>query len=362
MWSVGDVAKSLGFEADGDLTLQVRTASHPAEASPADLALALDDVHAEALKEGEAEAAMMAPGADWRAHGLRAVLFAPRPRYAMAGATTLFAAPIDLAPGVHASAAVAEDAEIGEDVWIGPFTVIGPGARIGRGARICGQVSVGAGAEIGESVLLHPGVRIGHAVRIGARTRVHHNAVVGGDGFSFVTPETGSVESAKQSGTIAVGAENTVWARIHSLGAVVVGADVEIGCCATIDRGTVIDTRIGDGAKIDNQVQIGHNCQVGQNCMLCGQVGLAGSVVLGDRVVLGGQVGVADHTRIGHDALVMASSGVATNLKARGIYGGSPALPRDEITRILLATRRLPRLASDVQSLKKRLSKGEGTG
>ena len=127
---------------------------------------------------------------------------------------------------------------------------------------------------------------------------------------------------------VVAGAENTVWARIYSLGRVRIGDDVEIGAGATIDRGTVADTVIGSGSKLDNQVQVGHNVSIGENCILCGQVGVAGSAEISDRVVLGGQSGVADHTKIGNDVLVMASSGASGNVKSGSIYGGTPALPR----------------------------------
>ena len=107
---------------------------------------------------------------------------------------------------------------------------------------------------------------------------------------SFVTPEKSHVETARESLGTTEHTPDTAqsWTRIHSLGSVVIGNDVEIGANAAIDRGTVADTIIGDGTKIDNLVHIGHNCRIGRDCLLCGQVGFAGSAVLGDRVVLGG--------------------------------------------------------------------------
>lgn len=362
MRSVGEIAERLGFSADGEISLEIANAAHPSSAGPDELALAMDDKHFALLSQGSARAAMVAPGADWRAAGLEAAIFAPRARYGMAGVTALFAAPLDLEPGLHPSAVISPEAELGEDVWVGPLTVIGPRARIGRGARICGQVTIGAEASLGEDALIHPGVRLAPRVRLGDRAILHPNAVIGGDGFSFVTPEKGSVESAKETGAVQVGAENRIWARIHSIGSVVIGDDVEVGCGAAIDRGTVVDTRIGHGTKLDNLVQIGHNVQVGENCMLCGQVGVAGSAEIGDRVVIGGQSGVGDHLSIGDDTLVMAASSVGTNIRARSVVGGTPAVAREEFTRMYLATRRLPRLIDEVRDLKKSISKGERSG
>ena len=226
---------------------------------------------------------------------------------------------------------------------------LAPEARGGLGhgearARILPHVSIGAGAEIGDDALIHAGARIGERVRAGHRLIVQPGAVIGGDGFSFVTPEKGSVESARETGAVSADALNRVHVRIHSLGAVALGDDVEIGACACIDRGTLRDTIVGSGTKIDNQVQIGHNVTVGENCLLCAQVGVAGSAVIGDRVVLGGKAGVADHVRIGEDCVIAAGSAVASSVKPRTVLMGAPAIPRDEFMRVMMATRRLPRL------------------
>ena len=364
VWTVGAIAQSLGFEADGALDLPIERPSHPAAAGQRDLALAMDPKYLEQLSEGAARAAMLPPGADWRALGLEAAVFAPRPRYALAGVSALFDDRPSFAPGVHPSAVIAEDAEVAESAYIGPFCMIDSGVKIGAETVLMGQAWVGPGAEIGPGGVIHPGARIGRHVRIGARVIIHPNAVIGGDGFSFVTPEPSNVEDVKQRGAanVSQNVANQRWARICSLGSVQIGDDVEIGCGAAVDRGTVIDTRIGSGTKIDNLVQIGHNVQIGEDCLLCGHVGVAGSAQIGDRVVLGGQSGVADQARIEDDVVAMAGAGLAGLTRARSVVGGRPALPRDTIGQILLYQRRLPRLAADVSALKKALSERESSG
>ncbi len=342
--TVGDLAAALGFEMAGDGALPIARPAHPADAGPGDLAMAMSPSYAEALGAGKARAAMLWPEADWRALGLEAAIFAPRPRFAMAGATRIFAHPIHAPIGIHPTAVIDPTARIGPDAAIGPLTVIGPGARIGARARILSHCSIGADAVIGDDALLHAGARIGDRTRIGDRFVAQPNVVAGGDGFSFVTPEKGSVESAKSTGAVSLDALNVVHARIHSLGAVRIGDDVEIGAGSTIDRGTLADTVIGSGTKIDNLVQVGHNVAIGENCLLCAQVGIAGSAVIGDRVVLGGKVGVADHLTVGSDSVVAASSGVGSNIKPRSVVMGLPAIPRDEWMRMMMALRRLPRL------------------
>ena len=359
--TVAEIAAALDARAEGLTELAMARPAHPAEAGAGDLAIAFDAAHQSRLAEGAARAAVLADGSDWRALGLEAAILVGRPRYALAGLTQAFAPPPETPRGVHPSAVVAQDAEIAEGAAIGPFCVLGAGARIGARAVLAAHVTVGAGAEIGADGLLHEGVRIGRGVRIGARAIIHANAVIGADGFSFVTPQPGAVESVAATGRVAEDARNHRFARIHSLGAVRIGDDVEIGAGSTIDRGTLTDTRIGDGAKIDNLVQIGHNVSIGATCLLCAQVGVAGSARIGDRVVLGGKAGVADHVRIGSDTVVGAASGVAADAPDGSVLLGAPALPREEMLRIALGWRRLPRLIETVSALKKRLSAVEAS-
>lgn len=351
--TIGAIAAAIGARVEGDPGLLVRAPAHPAEAGPDDLAIAMDATHTAMLAKGAARAALMAEGADWHAVGLAAAIIVARPRYALALVTEAFAPPQEIARGRHSSAVIAPDAEIAEDAAIGPFCLIGAGARVGARAVLLGHATLGAGAEIGPDGLVHAGVRIASGVRIGARTILHPNAVIGSDGFAFVTPTPGAAESVRATGRVAEDARNMRLARIHSLGGVEIGDDVEIGAGTTVDAGTLSPTRIGSGTKIDNLVQNAHNVRIGSNCLICAQVGIAGSTTLGDRVVLEGQAGISDNVTIGSDVVVAARSGVAANLPDRSVVLGAPALPRKEALAILTATRRLPRLVETVRTLTK---------
>lgn len=354
--SLSRIASALGARFEGDGALIIARPAHPAEAGEHDLAVAMDAAHVAALTKGRARAALLKAGEDWRGLGLLGAILVERPRYALAGLTQAFAVAPSAPPGVHPSAVVAPDATLGAGVAVGPLCVIGAGAVIGADTTLVAQVYVGDGVRIGPGAFVHPGVRICAGVTVGARAILHPNAVIGSDGFSFVTPSPGSVESVEATGRVAEDAHNLRWARIHALGAVTLGDDVEIGAGATIDSGTLTDTRIGSGTKIDNLVQVGHNVRVGANCLLCAQVGVAGSAVIGDRVVLGGQGGVADHVRIGDDVVAGARAGVASDVRSGSVLLGAPAIPRDEALAMMLAQRRLPKLIETVRALKKRLS------
>ncbi|MFV2035782.1 MAG: UDP-3-O-(3-hydroxymyristoyl)glucosamine N-acyltransferase, partial [Halocynthiibacter sp.] len=140
------------------------------------------------------------------------------------------------------------------------------------------------------------------------------------------------------------------WTRIHSLGAVDIGDDVEVGANVTIDRGTIRATRIGRGTKLDNQVHLGHNVEIGEDCLLCGQVGVAGSARIGNRVVLGGQCGVSDNIFIGDDVVAGGATKIFTNAPAGRVLLGSPAVKMESQVEMQKALRRLPRLLRDLRA------------
>jgi UDP-3-O-[3-hydroxymyristoyl] glucosamine N-acyltransferase len=355
--TIRDIATALGAEAAGDLDLTVTGAAEPALAGPDALALAMSPTYAEGLAKGQARAAMLWPGADWQGLGLRAAIFAPRGRLAMAGLSRLMDAGPDIAPGVHPMSVIHPTAQIGAGAAIGPFVVIGAGVVIGAQARIASHVSIAEQARIGDDALICQGARIGARVVIGARFICQPGAVVGSDGFSFVTPEKSGVEEIRETlgQRDAIHAQN--WTRIHSLGSVQIGDDVELGANVCIDRGTIRDTVIGAGTKLDNLVHIGHNVQVGRDCLLCGQVGIAGSARIGDRVVLGGQCGVNDNIFVGDDVIAGGATKIFTNAPAGRVLLGYPAVKMETHIEMQKALRRLPRLAARVTEIEKVIPK-----
>ncbi|TGD45068.1 UDP-3-O-(3-hydroxymyristoyl)glucosamine N-acyltransferase [Pseudotabrizicola sediminis] len=354
---IADIAAALGAEFAGDGDVTVRGASEPQQAGPHDLALAVNPRYAEGLAQGAAIAAMLWPGADWQALGLKAAIFAPRGRLAMAGLTSLLDPGPDIAPGVHPMSVIDPSAQIGAGAAIGPFVTIGAGVTIGPNARIASHVSIAEGVRIGPDALILQGARIGARVAIGARFICQPGAVIGADGFSFVTPEKSGVEEIRETLGQRAGITAQSWTRIHSLGSVTIGDHVEIGANACIDRGTIRDTTIGNGTKLDNLVHIGHNVQVGDDCLLCGQVGIAGSARIGNRVVLAGQCGVNDNIFVGDDVICGGGTKVFTNAPAGRVLLGYPAVKLETHVEMQKALRRLPRLATKVAEIEKVIQK-----
>lgn len=356
--SISQIAAALGARAMGDGDLTITGAAEPGEAGPEHLALAMDPKYADGLAGGRARAAIVWDGADWEALGLEAALVVPRPRYAMSGLTRLLDPGPEIAPGIHPTAVIHPEADIGEGATIGPFVVIGRAARIGPRARIASHVSIGPETVIGADALLLEGARIAHRVTIGDRFIAHPGSSVGADGFAFVTPDKSSVERARANlGDQGEIDEDQKWTRIHSLGTVEIGSDVELGVNSAIDRGTIRATTVGTGTKIDNLVMIGHNVTVGEHCLFCSQVGVAGSARIGHRVVLAGKVGVNDNIFVGDDVVAGGGTKIFTNAPAGRVLLGSPAVKMETQIEINKSLRRLPRLLRQVAELQKAVSK-----
>lgn len=237
------------------------------------------------------------------------------------------------APGVHPTAVVSKKATVGEGASIGPHAVVGDGAAVGAHAVIESHVSVGEGSGIGDQTHLFPGVRVYDGVSIGARCRIHSGAVIGSDGYGYVSGPEGHQ-------------------KVPQIGGVRIEDDVEIGANVTIDRGTIGDTVIGRGTKIDNLVHIAHNVQIGPYSLLIAQSGIAGSARMGSWTVLAAQSGVAGHITVGDRTMIGAKSGVTKSVPPGQVISGFPARPHPEEKRIKVAMGRLPEILRDVFRLR----------
>jgi len=361
--SVKDMAQALSAHAEGDLSIVFKGVAEPAEASTDDLALAMAAEFVADIPDSASLAAIVPVGTDWQAAGLKAAIFVERPRVAMAGLTGFLTASSSVGPGIHPTAIIDETATLGTNCSVGPYSVIGAGVQIGENGLIGSHVSIEGGTVIGADAVLQSGARVGHNVKIGTRFFCHSGVVIGADGFSFVTPEPSVAEKARKSlgQDASQTPEDQDWLKIHSLGGVTIGDDVEIGANSCVDAGTIRATRIGNGTKIDALVQVAHNVVVGTNCLLCGHVGIAGSAQLGNNVVLGGQVGVGDNITIGDQVVAGGGSKILSNVpKGRAVLG-YPATKMAGYIQSYKALRRLPRLMSDFEKLQKSVSNQRDT-
>jgi UDP-3-O-[3-hydroxymyristoyl] glucosamine N-acyltransferase len=254
----------------------------------------------------------------------------PEPYVAWARVAALFHPLPPIKPGVHPSAVVAADAKIAPSAEIGPLAVIGANAEIGERCRIAPLATIGEGVILGADCRVGAQVSISHAL-IGDRVVIYPGARIGQDGFGFAQAD-GSYLSVPQ------------------LGRVILEDDVEIGANSTIDRGSLHDTSIGAGSRLDNLVQIGHNVRLGRGCVIVSQAGISGSTILEDHVMVAGQAGLTGHLRIGGRARIGAQAGVMSDVPAGADVVGSPAQPAREFFRHVAVLRRLAREASAKRS------------
>jgi UDP-3-O-[3-hydroxymyristoyl] glucosamine N-acyltransferase len=256
-------------------------------------------------------------------------------KLAFAKASVFFKTESAAEAGVHPSASVHPKAKLGKGVSIGPNVVIREKAEIGEGTVIQAGASIGARVVIGAGSNIFPNVVIYQDTKIGQRVRIHSSSVIGADGFGYAQEKTDT------------GVRHV---KIHHLGSVRIGDDVEIGASTTIDRGTLGETVIENGCIIDNQVQIGHNCHLEEGVIICGCTGLAGSVHVGKFAVLAGFVGVANKMKIGMGARVAAYTAIQGHVPAGVTWGGIPGMPHRNWLRTQLVFEKLPEILKELKA------------
>ena len=238
-------------------------------------------------------------------------------------------------PGVHPSAVIGRGAAWQEPLEIGAHAVIGSLVQLGRNVRIGAGCVLGDGVAVGDDTQLYPGVTVYAGTALGKRVIVHAGAVLGSDGFGYI-PGKGGGEAHR---------------KIPHVGRCLIGDDVEIGANTCVDRGSVDDTVIGSGTKIDNLVHIAHNVHIGARCLIMAEAGLAGSVQVEDDVIIGGQAGIADHITIGRGARLLVQSGTIADIPAETTVSGYPARSHREYLRAQAALYRLTKIVDELERL-----------
>jgi UDP-3-O-[3-hydroxymyristoyl] glucosamine N-acyltransferase len=238
------------------------------------------------------------------------------------------------APGVAPTAQIGRGSQLGEGANVGPYAVIGAGVRLGARSRIGPHVVIEDGVIVGDDVRLDAHVVVYAGAVLGDRVWCKASAVIGGQGFGFASDASGH-------------------ARIPHVGGCIIEDDVEIGSNSCVDRGSLDDTRIGRGTKLDNIVHVGHNVHIGTHCLLMAGAGVGGSTVIGDRVILAGHAGVIDHVNIGDNAKVGAKSLVIADIPPGTSVSGNPARPHREFLRSVATMYRLGPYAETLESLAK---------
>jgi UDP-3-O-[3-hydroxymyristoyl] glucosamine N-acyltransferase len=264
------------------------------------------------------------------------ILQVSNPYLAFAMLLEIFYPPAESPSYIHPRATIHPETEIGTGAVIQPGAVINKGVRLGQNVRIGACVVLCENVQIGNNSCIHPNVTLYAGTEIGHRVIIHAGSVIGSDGFGYAR-------------------KNGLPYKIPQIGKVVVEDDCEIGANVTIDRGTLGETRIGKGTKIDNLVQIGHNVIIGPYSIVVAQVGISGSTRIGQGVVLAGQAGVAGHLQIGDKVTIAAKTGVIKNIPSGETFAGFMSMPLREWRKSEAMYRRLPELQDSYKDLLKRV-------
>ncbi|MBV1891670.1 MAG: UDP-3-O-(3-hydroxymyristoyl)glucosamine N-acyltransferase [Gammaproteobacteria bacterium] len=298
-YSLQEIADHLGAELRGDPSCCIKSLNTLEQAGEGELSFLASKAYEQFLSDTQASAVLLEPRFAETFVGNALVIDNPYVAYARISAWFDRSAPPQ--NGVHPTAVVADSAVLADNVYIGPHVSIGERVRIGAGANIGPGVSIGDDCQIGSGSRLFSNVSVYHGVSIGRNAVIHASTVIGADGFGFAN-------------------DGGKWVKIHQLGGVEIGDNVEIGACTTIDRGALGNTVIEDGVILDNHVQIAHNVRIGSNTAMAAYAGIAGSTTIGKNCVFAGQAGAVGHITVGDGVVAMARCTISKSTAKAGSY------------------------------------------
>lgn len=334
--TLAELARRCHGELRGDPDFQVERVATLETAGPHDIAFVAGQKYYAQLAATRAGVVVLGHADAGQFSGN--ALLSENPRLCFTRVAAMLHPPARPPAGCHASAVVDASAGVAADAAIGPQAVIERGARIGRSAVVGAGCYIGSDAVIGDGTWLHAHVVIGAACILGERCIVHPGAVIGGDGFGYAR-------------------DGVRWEKTPQLGRVVIGDDVEIGANTTIDRGTLDDTVIERGAKLDNLIHIAHNVRIGEDTAIAACVGIAGSTRIGKRCTLAGQVGIVGHIEITDDVHVTGAAVVSHTIREPGTYSsGTPLETYSNWLRNAVRMRQLDDMARRLKKLEQKLS------
>ncbi len=317
------VALLVNGRLEGDEQVEVARVAPLDRADPGTLSFLAEARYAPLASATRASVVLVTAALADRVAHVPSRVIVPAPHQALSTVLSVLFPPETPSGRVHATAVIGPDVVLGSDVTVEACAVIGAGCVLGDGAWIGPHCTLADGVRVGQQSRLVAQVSCYSGTTIGDRALIHAGARLGSDGFGF---------------SYAGGVHH----KIPHVGGCVIEDDVEIGANCTVDRGSIGDTVIGAGTKLDNLVHVAHNVRIGRGCLLMAQVGIAGSAILEDGVVVAGQAGVAGHLSIGRGARIGAQSGVLSSIPAGERWSGFPARPHKEAMRGYAAVRKLP--------------------
>ena len=332
--SASEIAALTGGRLVGPGTTTVAGIAPLERAGPGDLSFLAAPRYVPYLQRTSASVVLVAPALEQSQGGPETRIVVADPYAALLVVLPVLYPQAVWEAGVHPSAVVSRGATWLEPVEIGPNAVLSHGVQLGRNVRIGAGCVLGDGVAVGDDSQLYPGVTLYAGTALGKRVIVHSGAVIGSDGFGYLPGKGGEAHR-----------------KIPHVGRCLIGDDIEIGANTCIDRGSVDDTVIGSGTKIDNLVHIAHNVRIGARCLIMAQAGIAGSCQLEDDVIIAGQAGVSDHLTIGRGARLLVQAGTFSDIPAEATRFGTPARAHREYLRGQVALYRLAKIVDELEEL-----------
>jgi UDP-3-O-[3-hydroxymyristoyl] glucosamine N-acyltransferase len=340
-FSLRELADYLEADIKGDPQCLIHGLNTLQDAVEGELAFLASPAYTRYLVNTRASAVVLSPkdAGDFKG----SALVVANPYLSYARLTGLFDCAYQFAPGIHHTSSIHETASVSATAQVEAGAVIEAGAQVGEGVYVGSNTVIGKNAVVGNNCYLHANVTLYHGVCVGDRVVIHSGAVIGADGFGFANDRGG-------------------WVKIHQLGGVAIGDDVEIGACTTIDRGALGDTVIGNGVIIDNLVQIAHNVEVGDNSALAGCSAIAGSTRIGRGCVLAGGAGLVGHIELCDGVTVTGRSMITKSIREPGVYSsGTPFEKNHQWRKNAVRFNQLDAISKRLSALEKQLTEANKT-
>jgi UDP-3-O-[3-hydroxymyristoyl] glucosamine N-acyltransferase len=344
-YRLSEIVAELGAELRGDPDTEIVGLATLQAALPGQISFLANPSYARYLADTRASAVMMSASVADQYCGHQQsgnqypgnALILENPYFAYATLSHWFDPAPVAAPGIHPSAVVAPSAWVDDTASIGPQAVIEDDVVVSEGVVVGAGSIIGARCQLGAHSVLRPRVTLAHDVVIGKRCHLLSGAVLGSDGFGLAN-------------------DKGAWHRIAQIGRLILGDDVEVGANATIDRGALDDTVIGNGVKLDNQVHIAHNVNIGDHCAFAGMVGIAGSTSIGSHCVFGGASVVAGHVTISDKVQLTGMTMVTGDIPEPGVYSSGTGFDTNRQWRKnAVRFRQLDSMARRIKDLEKKL-------
>ncbi len=240
--------------------------------------------------------------------------------------------------GKHASAVINASASVPASASIGANTVFGANVQLGENVTIGAGCVIERNTSIGNNTVLEANVTIKHGTQIGNNCHLFSGCVIGNDGFGYAE-DTGA-DTVKR------------WVKIPQVGRVIIHNHVDIGANTTIDRGTIDDTVIEEGVKLDNLIQIAHNCRIGAHTVIAGCTGIAGSAVIGKHCKIGGAAMILGHLSIADNVTISPGSMIMRSINKAGTYTAlMPSQAHEDWLKTAANIRHLTQLTDKIKAL-----------